>query len=261
VIPIKYIAFVVIASAVLQSGCVTNTTPGRDGQPLTDDAGNSLAHTHVQLGVEYMQKKKYNVAYAKLQRALELDPNLPSAHYANALLFQYLRQDVKAEEHYRRAVEIDPLYSKGQNGYAVFLCKKGRYVEADKHFNLALKNPLYATPEVVYTAAGYCALQDNKLSGAEEYLRQALRVSPKFSPALLQMSQLSYKKGKYLPARGYLQRFLAVSRHNAESLWLGIKIETKLGDKNAVSSYKLLLKSQFPDSRETQMLQKTENMQ
>jgi type IV pilus assembly protein PilF len=253
--------FVVLAGALVQAGCVTNTTPGKEGEIKTYEGDNSLAHTHVQLGVEYMRKGKYNVAYAKLQKALELDPNLPSAHYANALLFEHLRQDDRAEEHYRRAIEIDPLYSKGQNGYAVFLCKKGRYDEADRHFNQALKNPLYTTPEYAYTGAGYCSLQNNKMTEAEEYLRQALRVSPRYPGALLEMSRLNYKKGKYLPARGYLQRYLEVSRHNPESLWLGIQIEEQLGDKNAVASYKLLLKSKFPDSQQTQMLEKSENPQ
>ena len=68
------------------------------------------------------------------------------------------------------------------------------------------------------------------------------------------MSQLSYDKKNYLSARAYLQRYLAVSRHSAASLWLGIRIENILGDKDALSSYKLSLKNNFPDSTEASRL-------
>mgnify|MGYP006175898873 CR=1 FL=1 len=39
-----------------------------------------------------------------------------------------------------------------------------------------------------------------------------------------------------------------------DGLLLGIKIERQLGDKNAVSSYEMLLRNSFPDSVEVQEL-------
>ena len=58
-----------------------------------------------------------------------------------------------------------------------------------------------------------------------------------------------------LSARAYLQRFLEVSKHTAASLWMGIRIERQLGDKDAIASYKLALRNNFPDSNEATLLE------
>ena len=68
------------------------------------------------------------------------------------------------------------------------------------------------------------------------------------------MSELTFKQNNYMSSRGYLQRYLEVGRHTPKSLWLGIQVERILGDKDAVSSYALMLKNNFPDSEETRLL-------
>ena len=45
-----------------------------------------------------------------------------------------------------------------------------------------------------------------------------------------------------------------MAQDSAESLWLGLRIERKLGNKTAEASYALQLKRKFPDSPQTQAL-------
>jgi type IV pilus assembly protein PilF len=71
------------------------------------------------------------------------------------------------------------------------------------------------------------------------------------------MAELSYDQGEYISARGYLQRYLELTTHTPKSLWLGIRIEQELGDKNAVSSYALLLRNNYPDTKEAALLNET----
>jgi type IV pilus assembly protein PilF len=73
------------------------------------------------------------------------------------------------------------------------------------------------------------------------------------------MAQLSFGNKNYLSARAHLQRYLAVSRHSPVSLWLGIKIEKKLGNKDALSSYAMSLRNNYPDSREAGFLLESES--
>ena len=40
----------------------------------------------------------------------------------------------------------------------------------------------------------------------------------------------------------------------ADNLWLAVRIERMLGDKNAESNYAMQLRQRFPDARETQMM-------
>ncbi|MCG8324683.1 MAG: type IV pilus biogenesis/stability protein PilW, partial [Thiotrichales bacterium] len=61
----------------------------------------------------------------------------------------------------------------------------------------------------------------------------------------------------HLSARGYLQRYTGSNSHNAGSLWLGIQIERALGDRDAEASYALLLRNNFPDSREARLLRES----
>ncbi len=82
--------------------------------------------------------------------------------------------------------------------------------------------------------------------------------NPDIAPVLIQMAGLAYKQGKYLSARDFLQRYLKLSKHTSKSLWLGIRIEQVLGDKNAISSYALLLRNNFPDTNEAERLKKSE---
>jgi type IV pilus assembly protein PilF len=50
-------------------------------------------------------------------------------------------------------------------------------------------------------------------------------------------------------------RFSQVSSDlTAEQLWLAVRIERKMRDRNSEASYAIQLRKHFPDSRETQLL-------
>jgi type IV pilus assembly protein PilF len=40
----------------------------------------------------------------------------------------------------------------------------------------------------------------------------------------------------------------------AEALWLGVRVERRLGDRNSEASYALQLRNKFPNSREARAL-------
>jgi len=44
----------------------------------------------------------------------------------------------------------------------------------------------------------------------------------------------------------------------AEQLWLGVRIERKVGDRNAAANYAVQLRKRFPDAQETQWLMQGE---
>jgi len=125
----------------------------------------------------------------------------------------------------------------------------------EQRFVAALKNSLYTSPEVAYANAGMCMKQAGDVENAERYFRAALQRNPRMRAPLLNMAEVSLDREQALSARGYLQRYLELAPHSPRTLWLGIRIEQELGDKNAVASYAILLRSKFPDSDETGKLQ------
>ena len=209
------------------------------------------AQANVDLGVAYFREGRLQLAMDYLRRAIELDPNLATGHASIAMLYERLGEVELADRHYRRAITLAPRDSRAHNNFGQFLCQQNRLQEADEHFRKAVADPLYDTPEVTYTNAGICARRVPDLVRAEEYFRKALERNPFYPIALLQMLQLSHDQGEYLRARAYLQRYQQVSRHGPESLWLGIRVEHALGDRNAVSSYGLALRNNFPDAPQT----------
>ena len=68
------------------------------------------------------------------------------------------------------------------------------------------------------------------------------------------MAHLSFDQDNYLSARAYLERYSQVAKHTADSLWLGVRTEKQLGDRDQVASYALKLRANFPDSEQAKFL-------
>jgi len=205
---------------------------------------------NVQLGMTYMQQGNNKTAMKRLQKAIRQNPNNALAYSVLGLLNARLGETEQAESNFKRAVKLDPVHSGIRNNFGAFLCKQKRYKESQVQFLRAIKNPLYRTPEHAYLNAGSCT--ENKAK-AEKYFRVSLRKNPRFPAALLKMANLSLELKRYLSARGYIQRFHAVHKPVAASLWISIQIEKVLGDTDVLGSHALLLKKKFPDSEEARL--------
>lgn len=243
-----------VIAALILGGC-NQATGG--GSFDVSERSNEVAESNLNLGIAYLKRGEYEKSLEKLDKALEADPRYTPTLNALGLLYQKLGNNVKAEQYFKQALGIRSNDPYTLNNYGQFLCANDRFDEAQDAFMSAAKNPLYETPEISITNAGTCALKNNHPDTAEKFFREALAKNPKVPIALIQMSQLSYDQGNYLSARGYLQRYLEVSKHSPASLWLGIQIEQQLGDKNTLSSYALLLKNKYPDSNEAKLLQES----
>lgn len=251
----NYRVIVLILSLFGMAACAP--VSGRGGELQTDYDANEIAQANMRLGVAYMEDGNYEKALEKLERARRADPSYPMAHNMLGVLYQRLGENDKAEESFKRGLDLAPSNPNLLNNYGQFLCSGDRPEEAEQAFLKARDNPLNDNPARALTNAGTCAMMNNNIDKAETYYRDALQQNPRQSLALVQMAEIQYDKGEYLSARGYLQRYLEVARHTPRSLWLGIRIERELGDSDTLSSYALLLKSNFPDSEEARLLRES----
>jgi len=232
------------------------TTVGGDNLQRNYDA-SEVAQANMRLGVAYMEQGDYDKALEKLERARKADSDYPMVHNMLGVLYQRLGETAEAEGSFKKGLALAPRDPTLLNNYGQFLCAQDRHEEGIKAFIRARENPLNENPARALTNAGTCALMSNDTAQAESFYRDALDLNPKQSTALMQMASLQYDSGEYLSARGYLQRYLEVARHTPRSLWLGIRIERELGDADTLSSYALLLKSNFPDSEEARLLRES----
>lgn len=210
------------------------------------------ANTHVQLAQEYLKRGRLDAARDGLKRALELDPYSPDAHTVSGVLHETIGDLVQADLHYRRAVELRASDGNMNNNYASFLCRQGRFEEAERFFQRAIVDPYYKTPEVALANAGVCAMSSGEFEKAESYLRRALDRRPDYVDALMPMAETLFRRGDFLRARAFLQRYESAQPESPEMLVLGAKIEDALGDRRAAEEYRQRLQSSFPrfqDSR------------
>jgi len=237
-----------MTAALLLGACTSNKSR------FAEQEKGDPAKVNTQLAIEYMREGMYEASMEKFKKALKQNPNLQVAHTSVAILYERLGENELAEKHYRKAYSLNRKDSPTLNNYGQFLCRDGRLKEADRMFAEAVRNPLYRYPEKVYTNAGICAHKHPDPVLADTYFRKALQANPKYAPALREMVKSSFALKKYLATRAYLQRLQEVTTLTPEYLWIGVRAETELGDRNAVSSYALVLKNQHPESDETEAL-------
>lgn len=241
------------AAALLLAGCAAAPPGGPVASPAPE-AANKLAEVQTKLGIGYLREGKLELAFNRLTRALEADPNYSTAHNAMGTLQERLGNMEEAEQEFRRAVALNPMDSAAQTNFGSLLCRTGRYDEGEQRFLQALKNSLYDRPEVAYTNAGLCMQTAGQLDKAETYFRAALQRNARIPSALLGMASISFEQGRFLPARAYLQRFEEVGSLEAPGLWLGVRVERELGGRDAEQAYAERLRREFPDSHETRLL-------
>ncbi len=236
-----------LVMAVLMGGC--SSSPIREGVDT-----EKAAQANADLGLRYMMQGNYEVAMQKLNHALTFEPNHVATHHYLGELYRRLERYDDADDHFRRALRYtDGEDSLLQNNYGSFLCSQNRINAGVRQFKKVLDNPVYPRRDQVYENLGLCLERKPDLERAEEYLRKGLEINPRAPKSLLAMARMSFIKKNYLSARAYLQRYSEVARHTSESLWLGIRVERILGDKNALASYGLSLKGNFPNSAEARL--------
>ncbi|VAW76406.1 hypothetical protein MNBD_GAMMA15-1705 [hydrothermal vent metagenome] len=219
------------------------------------------ASVNAQLAVEYMREGMLEAALSTFKKAIKQNPSYQPAHSSIAVLYERLGEDKLAEKHYRRAHSLNSKDPLTLNNYGQFLCRNERYDEADKMFTAALKDPLYRRPDKVLTNMGLCASRQLKQDVAIDYFRKALTRNSKYKPALREMARISFERKHWLGVRAYLQRLQEGGSLTPEFLWLGVQTEKELGDRDAMSSYTLLLKNRYPESEQTRLLGEWESAQ
>lgn len=241
-------------SAAYAAGDLSGMPPNYTPSSEADAQAYERAKIHTELGAQYYAAGQMGVALEEFNTAQAAERRYIPSLYMLGLVYMELKEDAKAEMYFRRALDLDPNNSEARNNYGWFLCQRGHIDESIQQFLAALKNPLYETPDKPYVNAGICSLKRNDDKSAEEYFQKALRLSPTQPQALLALADVYYRQNNLPAARAQLLVYNKNQNPTPESLWLGVRIERKLNDRNAESSYAQMLRQRFPLSKEAQAL-------
>jgi type IV pilus assembly protein PilF len=240
---------VVVLLGLLATGCASSVE-----RQAEEEKRARLIDTNVQLAAGYLRQGQYEFAKEKLDKALAIDARDSQANNMMAVLQWQLKEYVPAERYFERAVETEN--SEAHNNFGAFLCERDRADEAEKWFKRAAANPFYKTPSAALENAGLCHMRKKAYPKAEPYFRDALRIEPTRATSLYHMGVISFDTGRLMAARGFVQRYFQAGQDTPEALWLAVRVERALRNKNDEASYALRLRSKFPTSPEAQLLQK-----
>ncbi len=215
---------------------------------------NPQARIRTELAGEYFRLRQYAVALQELRSALAADPNYAPAYNLLGLVHAELGEEREAEAHFRRATTLSPQFSEAHTNFGAFLCQRRRHDEAIERFDAALRNPLYATPERALAQAARCLLRQGQTERAEGYLQRALARAPNFPLAIFTMAELQFRLGNPIASRARLRQLADFGELDAAALWLGVRTERLLGNREAEASYGAQLRRRFPESIETRWL-------
>jgi len=242
----------IVVGAALLAGCATQ--PGGGVGTDADDGGRERARAFTDLAGAYAARDQYKIALDELRKAVAADSSYGPAYNVYGQVYMELGEDALAEESFRRAIDLDRSDSGARNNFGRFLCARGRYDEGLQQFSLALRNPLYSQPEQAMANAGLCAEKKGDLALAEANLLKSLKLQPDNPNTVVKLAGLYFRQGRLLEAQRQLARHAELAPPTAESLWLGVRLERKLGDRAQEAAYGVQLRKRFPDSRETSLL-------
>jgi type IV pilus assembly protein PilF len=253
--------------AAVLAGCATGQGSGGAGSENNTESMNDSgaiigevsaprdrARIHTELGAAYFERGNMGVALDELRTAIAADPSFAPAYNVLGLVHMDLKEMALAQQNFERAVRINPNDPDSNHNYGWFLCQTGQEEQSLRYFLAAIKNPLYATPQKSYAIAGVCAMRKQRDGDAIDYLERALRLDPNYPPALLSMANLKYRRGELSQARELIGRYNKLLEPTAESLWLALRIEHKLGEQSAESNYATQLRRRFAGSPESKDL-------
>lgn len=214
-----------------------------------------LARIHTELGAGYYARHQQNVALEELNEALKVDAKYAPAHSILGLVYMELKEDAKAEQSFRLAIDLAPQDPEIRNNYGWFLCHRSQFKPAIEQFNIAAKHPLYRTPEVALVNAGLCSARLGEINEARQYFRRALAIQPAQPTAYFGLAEIAYKSAQFEEAREHMKGVMQAANPPPQALLLGACIERKLGDRTSELSYSQQLRNRYPESREMKQLQ------
>ena len=240
------------------AGCASDKSPSVETGTIVgevDDPRNR-ARVHTELAGAYYARGGMAIALQELRTATSADSNYAPAHSMLGLVYMELKENQLAESSFERAISLSPNDPDINHNYGWFLCNSGREKESIKLFVQALRNPLYPTPWRSYSAAGVCSLKGGNPKDAEEFFQRALKLEPDDPSSLIRLGEIRYRQNNIDEARRLVSRYNKLISPTAESLWLALRIERRLGERVAEQALAIQLRRRFPSSAEYRALQR-----
>jgi type IV pilus assembly protein PilF len=237
------------------TGCASSA-PGATAQTeaFTDSdepETRKRATNRLRLAVLYFSDGKFNVALDEVKQAIAADPNWFESYNMRGLIYRRLGDNALAVASFQRALALNPSSADVKHNYGVLLCDQSRATEALNMFSAALDTPGYARRANTWAAKGSCQLSLGLRADAEASFLKSYELDAGNPVTGYNLALLLYQRQEYVRSQFYVRRLNNSELANAESLWLGIRVERRLGNMDAMSQLGAQLRKRFAQAPET----------
>ena len=252
-------AGLVMLLTLTASGCASGvgasaTTSGKPDMVTDSDEPDNRkrARIRLELAVGYFEQGQTKIALDELKLSLAADPNYGEAFNLRGLIYMRLNDNGLAQESFQRAIALNAGDSNALHNYGWLQCQQGLYPQAVQLFSQALANPFYGDRAKTFMAQGLCQIRAKQLDEGERSLTRSYELDAGNPITGYNLAKLLFQRGEMVRAQFYVRRLNNSELANAESLWLGVKIERRVGNQDAMLQLAGQLKKRFPQSKEAQ---------
>lgn len=173
-----------VLTAFLLTGCGDSESPapesgGSTSAGVTAEPSQTSAQELVQEAVTLIQRKDFNSAIDRLNKAILADPRSADAHFQRAGILADAGQDKLALADYSKAIELQPNDVRFLNMRGLFLLTRKQLDAAFADFSLATdKDPKYVQ---AWNNRGLVHLARNEIPDAIKDFSRAVEIDPNYS--------------------------------------------------------------------------------
>ena len=253
-------ACLMLGVSALLAGCTSAPHPVSTRTDLVTDSDESGARKRANIGLElavaYFEQGKTTTALDELKKSISADPTLFEAYNLRGLIYMRLNEMVLAEESFKRALVVNPRAATVQHNYGWLLCQQSRYRESVQMFSAAIADPAYGDRAKTWMTQGLCQFRAGQLADAESSLGHSYELDAGNPITGYNLALILMQRGELTRSQFYVRRINNSELANSESLWVGIKVERRLDNRDAVAQLAAQLKKRFPQSKEVALYEK-----
>lgn len=239
---------------LVMGGCATQS-PAETGAggivtPSDESDIRRRARIKLELASGYFDAGKAEIALDEVKQVLALEPDYAEAHNLRGLIFLQLNDLRTAEEALRRSLSLNGRDPNAWHNLGWVYCQQQKWTDSANAFQRALSLPNYAGQPRTYLAMGLCQARAGQPTDAERSLTRAAEMDPSNPIPAYNLALLLHRNRKDQDAQVYIRRLNNSENANAETLWLGIRVERRLGNAETVKQLGDQLRRRFPQSAE-----------
>lgn len=259
-----FCACLLVTGLVGISGCASKvagvdpTGNGVEMMTASDEPdARRRARIRLELAVGYFEQGQTTIALDELKQSIAADPTFGEAYNLRGLIYMRLNDFRFSEESFRKALSINPQNSNVVHNLGWLLCQQARYPESMRMFSQALSNPQYGERAKTLMAQGLCQIGAGQAADAELSLLKSYEFDAGNPVTAYNLAKLLFQRDDFVRAQFYVRRLNNSELANAESLWLGVKVERRMNNRDAMLQLATQLQKRFPQSREAASYQRS----